>query len=65
MEDVKYALNYANSTYRVILLLGVSSGMSRSELCPLTFKHFYDAIPLDQYPKTLDELLIRVRNLTK
>ena len=60
MDNVKDILKYCNSTYRAIILLGVSSGMSRAELCSLTFKHFFDAIPLDPYPETLSDLIVRV-----
>lgn len=60
MEDVKHILKYANSTFRAIILLGVSSGMSRAEICSLTFKDFFDAFNLDPYPETLQELIDRL-----
>lgn len=46
MEDVKKALDYCSPTYKAITLLMVSSGMSRAEICSLTFKHFYEAVNL-------------------
>lgn len=63
MDDIKFFLNYVNTTYKVLTLMGVSSGMSRAELRSLTFKHFYDSISLVPYPKTMDELLIRIEEI--
>ena len=63
IEDIQHILSYANPTYRAMILLGFSSGMSRSELLNLTFKHYYDAIPFTKYPKTLEELINRVGEL--
>jgi integrase len=60
MQDISHILKYANLTYKAIILLGVSSGMSRAEICSLTFKDLFDAIPLDPYPETLKELVVRV-----
>jgi integrase len=63
MQDVKTALEYANTTYKAIILLNVSSGMSRAELCSLTFKNFYDAIPLSKYPETIPVLVDQIEQL--
>lgn len=63
MEDIRQVLNYANSAYKAIILLGISSGMSRAEFCSLTFKHFYDSIPLKKYPNSLTELIEELRKL--
>ena len=63
MDDIRHALNYANNTYKAVILIGLSSGMSRAELCSLTFKHLYDSIPIKEYPKTLAELLEKLREL--
>ncbi|WP_048190710.1 site-specific integrase [Methanobacterium sp. SMA-27] len=60
MKDLKNLLEYANPTFKAIMLLGVSSGMGRAEICSLTFEHFFDAYGLDPYPKTLDELINRI-----
>ena len=46
MEDIKDILQYANPAFKAIMLLGVSSGMGRAEICSLTFKHFFDAYVL-------------------
>ena len=64
IEDINHLLKYANLTYTAIILLGLSSGMSRAEICSLTFEDFYKAIQLNPYPETLDELLIKIRELT-
>ena len=64
MEEIKRALNYANSAYKAIILVGLSSGMSRAELCSLTFKNFYDGISFEKYPKSIGELLDRVMDLS-
>jgi integrase len=64
MEDIKHILQYANPAFKAIMLLGVSSGMGRAEICSLTFKHLCDAISLDPYPKTLDELIVSIRDKT-
>ncbi|AUB59379.1 hypothetical protein BK009_00990 [Methanobacterium subterraneum] len=59
-DDIKRSLDHSKTTYRAIILLMLSSGMSRSEIASLTFKHYYDAIPLDISPKTLNELIKKV-----
>ena len=41
MEDVKHILKYANSTFRAIILLGVSSGMSRAEICSTNLQRLF------------------------
>jgi integrase len=60
IDEIKKAVDYANTTYKSIILLGVSSGMSRAEIISLTFKHYYDAVPLRKYPKTISEVIGRV-----
>lgn len=63
MDDIKHILKYSNNTFRAIILLGVSSGMSRAELCSLTFKDFFEAIRLDPYPETLQELVDKLEQI--
>jgi integrase len=63
MEDIKHILKYSNNTFRAIILLGVSSGMSRAEICSLTFKDFFDAIKLDTYHETLQELVVKLEQI--
>ena len=53
LEDIRHLLKYANLTYTAIILLGLSSGMSRAEICSLTFKDFYKAIDIKPYPEDL------------
>lgn len=57
MVDIRKSLEHSNTTYRAIILLMLSSGMSRSEIPSLTFKHLYDGIPLKKYPNNLDKLI--------
>jgi integrase len=64
IEEIKKAIDYANTTYKSIILLGVSSGMSRAEIISLTFKNYYDAIPLKKYPKNMSELIDKVEEIT-
>lgn len=63
MQDIKDFLEYVKPPYKAITLLCVSSGMSRSEITSLTFKHFYDSIPLDPYPETMNELIRKIKDL--
>jgi integrase len=65
MNDIKLAIAYSNSTYKSVILLGLSSGMSRAEICSLTFKHFYDSVGLKKYPKTLEELFDKINEFDK
>ena len=60
MEDISQLLKYTNQLYKAVILLGVSSGLSRAEICSLTFKDLYDALSLETYPETLHELIVRV-----
>ena len=60
MQDIKHFLEYVKPPYKAITLLCVSSGMSRSEITSLTFKHYYDSIQLDPYPETMNELIRKV-----
>lgn len=62
MEEISKCLDKANTAYKAIILLMLSSGMSRSEVASLTFKHFYDSIPLERYPKNLGELIDKVED---
>jgi Site-specific recombinase XerD len=57
MDEIKKFLNHCNSCYRAIITLGLSSGMGRSEIASLTFKHLYDALELDFYPETLQGII--------
>ena len=60
MDNIKHILQYANPAFKAIILLGVSSGMGRAEICSLTFKNLFDAYGFDPYPETLSELINRV-----
>ncbi|KAF5040539.1 hypothetical protein DSECCO2_532380 [anaerobic digester metagenome] len=57
MKEIERFMEYCNSVYKAIIVTGLSSGMSRAELSSLTFKHFFDAIPLESYPETLPDAL--------
>jgi len=59
-DDIRKCLHKSNTAYKAIILLMLSSGMSRSEVPSLTFKHYYDSIPLERYPKNLGELIDKV-----
>jgi integrase len=61
IEEIQLFLEHCNSTYKAILVTGLSSGMSRAELSSLTFKHFFDALSLEQYPETLKELIKEIK----
>lgn len=65
MDEIKKFLEYCNNVYKAILLTGLSSGMSSAELSSLTFKHFYDAIPLEKYPSDIPELIDAVKPKVK
>lgn len=57
IKEIERFMEYCNSVYKAIVVTGLSSGMSRAELSSLTFKHFFDAIPLESYPETLPDAL--------
>lgn len=64
MEDVKRSLDYSSLTYRALTLLMVSSGMSRSEICSLTFKDFYNAVDLpEDFNKPIPELIEKIKEM--
>ena len=60
-EEIKMFLEKCNPTYKAILTVGISSGMGRSEIHSLTFKHFYNAIPIEPYPSTIPEILEKLK----
>lgn len=57
MEEIERFMEYANTTYRAIATVMLSSAMSRAEILSLTFDHFYKAIPLNRNPNTMEDLL--------
>ncbi|OEC86753.1 tyrosine-type recombinase/integrase [Methanobacterium bryantii] len=64
MDDVKKSLDYSSPTYRAITLLCVSSGMSRAEVCSLTFKDFYKAVGLrEDLMKTIPDLIEKIKEI--
>lgn len=64
MEDVKKSLDYSSPTYRAITLLCVSSGMSRAEICSLTFKDFYKAVGLrEDLIKSIPDLIEKIKEI--
>ncbi len=65
MEEIKRFLEYCNNAYKAIALMGISSGMGRAEISSLTFKNFYDSIPLEKYPSNIPELIEKVKPRVK
>ena len=64
MDDVKKSLEYSSHTYMALTLLMVSSGMSRAEVCSLTFENFYKAVGLPKdFKKPLPDLIERVKSM--
>ncbi|MCE7699097.1 MAG: hypothetical protein K8E24_009860, partial [Methanobacterium paludis] len=64
MKDVKKSLDYSSPTYKATTLLMVSSGMSRAEICSLTFKHFYEAVGLPKdLMKPIPDLIEKIKNI--
>lgn len=57
IDEIQSFMEHCNSTYRSIITMGLSSGMSRAEIVSLTFEHLYRAISLDKFPDTLEELI--------
>ena len=53
MEEIERFLDHCNKGYKVVVLLGISSGMGRAEISNLTFKELYDAFSLDFYPSDI------------
>lgn len=62
MEEIQRFMEHCNNTYKVIVLLGLSSGMGSAEKSSLTFKHLYDALGLSSYPQTLPELIEKAKS---
>ncbi|MCZ3366659.1 MULTISPECIES: tyrosine-type recombinase/integrase [Methanobacterium] len=65
MEEIKRFLEYCNNEYKAIVLMGISSGMGRAEISSLTFRNFYDSIPLEKYPSNIPELIEKVKPKVK
>lgn len=58
MEEIQQILELCKRHYKVAVLLGISSGMGRSEIASLTFKHLYQAVSLEEpYPSDIPELV--------
>lgn len=57
LQDIKLAMDYSNNTYKAIITLGLSSGMGGAEIMSLTFKHYYNALELKEYPESMKELI--------
>lgn len=62
MGEIQQFMLYAMPIYRSMATIMLSSGMSRAEIASLTFEHLYKAIPLDRYPKTLENLIDELEN---
>ena len=41
--DIQHILKYAGTMYRATILMGLSSGMSKAEICQLTLKDLFEA----------------------
>lgn len=64
MDDIEKSLDYSSPTYRAITLLCVSSGMSRAEICSLTFKNFYKAVGLrEDLMKPIPDLIEEINEV--
>jgi integrase len=61
MEDIEYFMEHVTANYKAIITLMLSSGMSKAEISSLTFKHFYNAIPLEDYPEDIPSIIKAVR----
>ncbi len=48
-KHINEALKHANTKYKAIILLMVSSGMGASEICNLTWQNFLKAIEMEKY----------------
>lgn len=57
MEEIQSFIESAKPTYKAIATVMLSSGMSRAEICSLTFKHLYNAIPLPKTPQNMEDLI--------
>lgn len=61
IEDIEFFMEHVTSNYKAIITLQISSGMSKAEISSLTFKHFYDAIPLEEYPEDISSIIKEVK----
>jgi integrase len=64
MEEIITFIDYCSPVYKAMVTTMLSSGMSRAEICSLTFQHFYESIELNKNPKTLQELIDKLEELT-
>lgn len=62
MDQIQKFIDNCNPLYKAIVTLGLSSGMSRAEICSLTFEHFYRAIPFARPPKTIPEIIDNLKD---
>lgn len=65
MEEIEFFMEHVTSNYKAIIALQISSGMSKAEISSLTFKHFYDAIPLEEYPTDIPSIIKEVKKISK
>lgn len=65
IDEIKKFLEYCNNVYKSIVLMGLSSGMGRAEISSLTFKNFYDSVPLERYPSNIPELIEKIKPKVK
>lgn len=65
MDEIRTIMGYANNTYRAIITVGLSSGMGGAEILSLTFRHYYDALGLTNYPQTMKELINIIADIDK
>lgn len=58
IEDIQKFLEYAKNPLRPIVILGMSSGMGKAEICTLTFEDLYKSINLKYYPEKLSDIIL-------
>lgn len=64
IEEIKKFMEKTNEVYKAIVVMGYSSGMSRAELCSLTFEHLFKALGIKHYPKNILELIEKLKDKT-
>lgn len=60
-EEIQRLYDVCNPIYRVFILIGMSSGMGRAEICSLTYDHFFKAFDIEP-TNNLDKIVTELQD---
>ena len=62
MDEITRFIEHCSSSYKAIVLMGMSSGMGRAEISSLQYSNLYDALSLKKNPESLSDLIEKIKN---